>query len=61
MPSGSTTASTFQAELVWHSEPDLFNNITLPPFAGDGNWNVHAAPDYDADSFSYTSLEETAS
>jgi hypothetical protein len=61
MPSGCTTAATFQPELVWHSMPDQFNNIALPPFAGDGSWGAYPAPDYGADSFDYTGLEETAS
>jgi len=62
MPSGSTTMTpTFHPELVWHSMPDQFNNIALPPFASDGSLGVYAAPDYGADSFDYTGLEETAS
>jgi hypothetical protein len=40
---------------------DQFNDIALPPFAGDGSRGVYAAPDYGADSFDYTGLEETAS
>jgi hypothetical protein len=41
--------------------PDQFNNIAPPPFAGDGSWGVHAAPDYGADHFDYTGLQEIAS
>jgi hypothetical protein len=48
----------FQPELVWHSKPDQFRNIALPPFASDGSWDVHTASDYGADSFGHTGLRK---